>query len=133
MITEVEAYDGFLDKASHAHKGKTVRNAPMFGEAGIWYVYLVYGMHFMLNIVTGKKDYPAAVLIRSVEGISGPGKLTKKLNINKKFNCKPTIPKTGLWIEDGGIKIKQSQIKSSPRVGIHYAKEWALKHYRFYL
>ena len=70
MITEVEAYDGFKDKASHASRGKTVRNAPMFGEAGVWYVYFTYGMHYMLNIVTGKKDYPAAILIRGVGTVS---------------------------------------------------------------
>ena len=67
MITDVEAYDGPLDKASHAHKGVTKRNAPMFGEAGQWYVYLCYGVHEMLNIVTGPKGYPAAVLIRGAE------------------------------------------------------------------
>ena len=66
MITEVEAYDGPKDKASHASRGRTLRNEPMFGEAGRWYVYFTYGMHWMLNIVTGPKDYPAAVLIRGV-------------------------------------------------------------------
>ena len=64
MITETEAYEGFDDRASHASKGETARNRVMFGEAGIWYVYLVYGMHDMLNIVTGAKGYPAAALIR---------------------------------------------------------------------
>ncbi|OGF62610.1 hypothetical protein A2926_00995 [Candidatus Giovannonibacteria bacterium RIFCSPLOWO2_01_FULL_44_40] len=65
MITETEAYVGPRDKASHAHRGRTKRNAPMFGEAGRWYVYFTYGTHWMLNIVTGPKDYPAAVLIRA--------------------------------------------------------------------
>ena len=65
MITEVEAYDGFNDKASHASAGKTKRNKIMFGEAGKWYVYFTYGMHWMLNIVVGPKNYPAAILIRS--------------------------------------------------------------------
>ncbi len=71
-ITEVEAYDGFGDKASHAHRGKTERNAAMFGEAGRWYVYFTYGMHWMLNIVTGPKGYPAAVLIRRGVPLSFP-------------------------------------------------------------
>lgn len=133
IITEVEAYDGPHDKASHAYKGKTARNAPMFGSAGVWYVYFVYGMHYMLNIVTGSKDYPAAVLIRGVEGINGPARLTKKLKINKKFNNKLASKKTGLWIEDRGIKIKKSQIKTSPRIGVSYAGEWKDKHFRFYL
>lgn len=133
MITEVEAYDGFEDKASHAHKGKTARNEIMFGEAGYWYVYLVYGMHNMLNIVTGKKDYPAAVLIRGVEEINGPGKLAKFLKIDRKFNKKKAERKTGLWIEDRGIKIKKSEIKKTPRIGVDYAGECAKKLYRFVL
>jgi len=66
MITEVEAYDGFKDKASHASRGETPRNAPMFGPAGHWYVYFTYGMHWMLNVVTREKGYPAAILIRGV-------------------------------------------------------------------
>jgi len=66
MITEVEAYDGFKDKASHAARGLTERNKIMFGPAGYWYVYFTYGMHWMLNIVTGREGYPAAVLIRGV-------------------------------------------------------------------
>src|SRR3989338_10263905 len=82
MIIEVEAYDGFKDKASHASKGRTLRNEVMFGEAGRWYVYLIYGMYWMLNIVTGPKDYPAAILIRGVVDASGPGRLTKFFKIN---------------------------------------------------
>lgn len=66
MITEVEAYDGFRDKASHASRGKTLRNTPMFGPAGNWYVYFTYGMHWMLNMVTRERGYPAAILIRGV-------------------------------------------------------------------
>src|SRR3989344_5697076 len=86
MITETEAYDGFHDKASHASRGKTPRNAPMFGPAGCWYVYFTYGMHWMLNIVTREKGYPAAVLIRGVGDISGPARVTKRLKIDKKLN-----------------------------------------------
>src|SRR3989344_6659394 len=93
MITEVEAYDGFDDKASHASQGKTKRNKIMFDSAGKWYVYFTYGMHYMLNIVTGPKNYPAAILIRGVEGINGPGRVTKQLKIDKIFNNKKAIPK----------------------------------------
>jgi DNA-3-methyladenine glycosylase len=128
MITEVEAYDGFKDKASHAHRGRTMRNEVMFGQAGYWYVYFVYGMYNMLNIVIGKKDYPAAVLIRGVDGINGPGKLTKTLRIDRKFNKKKADKKTGLWIEDRGIKIKKT-----PRIGVGYAGKYTKKPYRFVL
>ena len=131
MITETEAYDGFKDKASHARRGKTARNYPMFGEAGRWYVYFTYGMHWMLNIVTEPKDYPAAVLIRAVERISGPARLTKFLKIDKRFNNKLAVRKTGLWIEDRGIKFQNSNIKKTPRIGVSYAEEWAKKKYRF--
>lgn len=131
-ITEVEAYDGFDDKASHASRGQTVRNAPMFGHAGFWYVYLVYGMHWMLNIVTGPKDYPAAVLIRGAGEIRGPGRVTAALSVTKRFNAKSASRITGLWIEDKGAAVKKSSIKRLPRVGVDYAGPvWAQKKYRF--
>ncbi|MDZ4221267.1 MAG: DNA-3-methyladenine glycosylase [Patescibacteria group bacterium] len=130
-ITEVEAYDGFDDAASHASRGMTARNAPMFGEAGFWYVYLVYGMHWMLNIVTGPKEYPAAVLIRGAGEWDGPGKLGKALSINKTFNNKPANRVAGLWIEDRGVRIKKSDTKRLPRVGVEYAGPvWLKKPYR---
>ena len=69
MITETEAYEGFRDKASHAHRGQTKRNAPMFGDAGYWYVYFTYGMHWLLNIVTRERGYPSAVLIRAASPV----------------------------------------------------------------
>lgn len=134
MITEVEAYDGVKDKASHAHRGKTDRNSIMFSEAGYWYVYLVYGMHHMLNIVTGDKDYPAAVLIRGIEGISGPGRVTKHLGISQHHNKKKAELDSGLWIEDRGVKVNKKNIKKTPRVGVEYAGPvWSKKLYRFVL
>lgn len=133
-ITEVEAYDGFKDKASHASRGMTSRNKIMFGEAGHWYVYFTYGIHWMLNIVTGKAGYPAAILIRGVLGVNGPARVTKFLKIDKKFNEKSASRKTGLWIEDGGENIKKSQIKKSPRIGVAYAGPiWSKKRYRLHL
>lgn len=133
-ITEVEAYDGFGDRGSHAFRGKTARNFPMFGPAGVWYIYFTYGMHWMLNIVTGPKNYPSAVLIRGLRGIKGPARLTKKLKIDGKCNNKPARRKTGLWIEDRGIKIESDQIKKGPRVGIDYAGEfWRKKKWRFWI
>jgi len=132
MITEVEAYDGFGDKASHASRGETLRNKVMFGEAGRWYVYLVYGMHNMLNIVTGPEKYPAAVLIRGVEGILGPARLTKALEIDRSMNTRKASPETGLWIEDRGVVIPENRIKRTPRVGVAYAgPEWSQKPWRF--
>ncbi|OGD43057.1 3-methyladenine DNA glycosylase [Candidatus Azambacteria bacterium RIFOXYD1_FULL_42_11] len=135
MITEVEAYDGFKDRASHASRGKTKRNAPMFGKAGRWYVYFTYGIHWMLNIVTGPKNYPAAILIRGVEGISGPARITKQLKIDKNFNNKIASRRIGLWIEDSG-KIHNSQfiIQRAPRVGVSYAGPiWSKKKLRFFI
>jgi DNA-3-methyladenine glycosylase len=131
MITETEAYDGPHDKACHAHKGRTGRTEVMFGEAGHWYVYFVYGMHHMLNMVTGPIGYPAAVLIRGVEHINGPGKVTKELSIYKDLNTKKAVRENGLWIEDRGVIIDPVHILRTPRIGVTYAGEWAQKPYRF--
>ncbi len=131
-ISETEAYDGFEDKASHASRGKTPRNSVMFGPAGYWYVYFTYGMHYMLNIVTGKREYPAAVLIRGGGQYNGLARLTKALGIDKRFNTKRAIPKTGLWIEDRGEKT--SSVTKSTRIGVEYAGPiWSKKKYRFIL
>jgi DNA-3-methyladenine glycosylase len=141
-IVETEAYEGKNDLASHASRGRTPRNEVMFGEPGICYVYFTYGMHHMLNIVTGKKDYPAAVLIRAVEPFwendekvktDGPAKLTKTLQIDKSFNSLPiSTKKYGLWIEEGE-KIKKSEIISAKRIGVDYAKKYKDKPWRFYI
>lgn len=134
MITEVEAYAGPHDLACHASKGLTPRTRVMFEPGGVWYVYFIYGMYEMLNIVTGEKDYPAAVLIRGVADAKGPGRLTKYFGITQKFNCLTATRKTGLWIEDRGAIIDSKKIKKSPRIGVDYAgTEWAGKHYRFFL
>ena len=133
MVIEVEAYVGVKDKASHAHRGRTPRNDVMFGEAGIWYVYLIYGMYEMLNVVTGAKGSPSAVLIRGVEGIAGPGRLTRALRIDRKLNKKKTAPASGLWFEDRGVVVQKKDIQKTPRIGVAYAAEWADKPYRFVL
>lgn len=154
MITEVEAYDGPQDKACHASKGLTERTAPMFGPAGHWYVYMIYGMYWMLNIVTREEGYPAAVLIRGVamdfschgelcrttklvtrkihcSHLNGPGRLTRAMGIDKRFNTLPANQKTGLWIEDRGVSFSKKQIKRTTRIGVEYAGEWAKKEWRF--
>ncbi len=134
LVNEVEAYDGMKDKACHARNGQTPRNAPMFGEAGHSYVYFTYGMHFMLNIVTGPVGYPAAVLIRGAGEIVGPARLTKKLGIDKKLNAKKLIPASGLWVEDRGVRVQKKDILSTPRIGINSAGPvWSKKLYRFIL
>ena len=105
----------------------------MFGEAGVIYVYLIYGMYYCLNIVTGGKDFPAAVLIRGTENITGPARLTKFFKIDKSLNGKKLGKKTGLWIEsDSKIENSKLKILRMPRVGVAYAgKIWANKPYRF--
>ncbi|MFZ2975457.1 MAG: DNA-3-methyladenine glycosylase [Candidatus Moraniibacteriota bacterium] len=140
IITETEAYCGFDDLASHASKGKTKRNELMFGEAGHTYIYLVYGMHWMLNIITEKKDFPAAVLIRGadlldekgeiVKKLDGPAKITKFFGITGKLNGIDITQKEIIWVERGNLK--KRKIQKSKRVGVDYAKhskewEWNFK------
>lgn len=137
-IVETEAYLGEHDKASHSHKGRTKRTEVMYKEAGHCYVYLCYGMHEMLNLVTGPKDHPAAVLIRGVEDengkrILGPGRVTKLLCIGQKLNGKLADKTSGLWTEDRGEKVQSKDIECMPRVGIGYAEEWKDKPLRFIL
>lgn len=124
---------GPKDKASHASRGRTSRTEVMFGHAGHWYVYLIYGMHYCVNIVTEQKNYPAAILIRGVESISGPGRVAKYFGIDKHFNAKPATRAIGLWIEDRGIIIKPRQIKQDKRIGVDYADEWKNKKWRFFI
>lgn len=133
MITETEAYDGSQDRACHAHRGRTPRNAPMFGPARCWYVYFVYGMHWMLNVVTGESGYPAAVLIRGAGEWEGPGKLTKALQIDGAWSGKVAEEKSDLWIEDRGVAISPRHVQALPRVGVDYAGSWARKPWRFVL
>ena len=119
-IIETEAYYGEEDTACHAHKGKTPRTRIMYEEGGHAYIYLCYGIHWLLNVVSGKKDFPEAVLIRGIEGYNGPGKLTKHLQIDKSLNGENLAESKQLWIEDDGRQISFQTVK---RVGIHYASE----------
>ena len=131
-ILETEAYQGMEDEACHASKGRTARTSVMFGEAGYWYVYLCYGIHEMLNLVTGERDYPAAILIRGVEGAIGPGRVTRVLRVDRRFNGLEASRRTNLWIEDDGMSVPRSEIIAGPRVGIDYAgKAWRDKPWRF--
>jgi DNA-3-methyladenine glycosylase len=106
----------------------------MHGKPGTIYIYLIYGMHWMLNIVTEEKDYPAAILLRGTEHSKGPGVVTRDLGIDKNLNGKKLGTKSGLWIEDDGEKVLKKSIARLPRVGVSYAGPvWSAKPYRFVL
>jgi DNA-3-methyladenine glycosylase len=129
VITEIEAYNGYEDLACHASKGRTPRTDIMFREGGLVYVFLVYGIHWMLNFVTGTEGEASAVLIRGLEGIPGPGRVGKSLQINKSFYGEDLFLSERVWVENSDILIPYRQM---PRVGIHYAGEpWISKPWRY--
>ncbi len=127
-ITEVEAYRGEEDKACHACKGRTKRTEILYHEGGKVYVYLIYGMYWMLNFVTGNENEPQAVLIRGVETLSGPGRVGKHLQLSADFYGE-NLPSERIWIEDDGQK--PQMYLTTPRIGIDYAEEWKHKEWRF--
>jgi len=130
-ITEVEAYRGSEDRACHAFKGRTARTEIMFHEGGRLYIYFIYGMYWMLNIVTGEKNIPQAVLIRGVEDYRGPGKLTRFLGIDKSFYGEDLVLSERIWFEDPGLV---HTVKNGPRIGIDYAGEyWKERPWRYFL
>ena len=118
-IAETEAYVGEEDTACHAHKGRTKRTEVMYMQAGTIYIYLCYGMHWLLNIVTGEENAPEAVLIRACVDAEGPAKLTKKLGITGDFNRK-CICDEELYIIDDGFSC---EVITDKRVGIGYASQ----------
>jgi DNA-3-methyladenine glycosylase len=130
-ITEAEAYRGTEDRACHAFKGRTGRTEIMYHEGGRLYIYLIYGMYWMLNIVTGEMNNPQAILIRGVEEFPGPGKLTKFLGIDKSYYGEDLVTSDRIWLEDPGMNFS---IKCGPRIGIGYAGEyWESRPWRYYL
>ncbi len=142
MITEVEAYDGPYDRASHASHGLTPRNRHMFGKAGVFYVYFTYGMHWLANVTTGPDGYPAAILLRAgvyrdhktgeLRHVTGPARLTKFLSVNGKLDGAPASRKSGLWFEDRGVAVRLAAIKRSKRIGVDYAGPvWSKKPFNF--
>jgi DNA-3-methyladenine glycosylase len=140
MITETEAYHGEDDLACHASRGRTPRTEVMYGAPGHVYVYMIYGMYHCLNIVTEKKDYPAAVLIRAlkIEGVDyertdGPGKLCKFLKIDRKLNKWDLTKGEKLWLESRSPRAKLLGVKRSRRIGIDYAKHCREYLWRFNL
>ncbi|MBN8675509.1 MAG: DNA-3-methyladenine glycosylase [Chitinophagales bacterium] len=152
-IVECEAYNGIIDKASHAAGGRrTARNEVMYAEGGIAYVYLCYGIHHLFNVVTNEKDIPHAILIRAVEPITGieemlkrtgkpkadhtltrgPGNVSKALGIRTTHSRYPLLSKE-LYIADDGFRFGKNQIATSARIGVDYAGTDALLPYRFYI
>ncbi len=138
-VVETEAYVGPEDRASHASRGRTARTSVMFGEAGNAYVYLIYGMHHCLNVVTEAEGYPAAVLIRALEpghgvtlATNGPGRLCRALGIDRSLNG-ADLTAGLLRIESRGDRPPADQISTSPRIGVDYAGAWAERPWRFFL
>ncbi|MDR2073698.1 MAG: DNA-3-methyladenine glycosylase [Spirochaetaceae bacterium] len=117
-ITETEAYYGEDDTACHASRGKTERTKIMYGCGGYAYVYLCYGVHWLLNVVSGRAGFPEAVLIRGVEGFPGPGKLSKHLEIDKTLHGENLALSGRLWLEGDG---RRRRYRASTRVGINGA------------
>lgn len=131
MITEVEAYRGESDRACHASRGRTPRTSVMYREGGVLYIYLIYGIHWMLNIVTAEEGIPQAVLIRGIEGANGPGKLTRALGIDKSWSGIDITRSSVIGIEERGSR---PEILTSPRIGIDYAGEpWISKPWRYFI
>jgi DNA-3-methyladenine glycosylase len=152
-IVETEAYNGVVDKASHAFGNRlTPRTKTMFMQGGIAYVYLCYGIHEMFNIVTSSEGHPQAILIRAIQptdGLeamqvrrnmpvlkptitAGPGSVAKALGISRNINAFSLQGDT-IWLEDRGLHFPDNQIKAGPRIGVAYAAEDALLPYRFYV
>ena len=135
LVVETEAYNGEADSACHASKGKTERTKVMYHSGGTIYIYLIYGMYHMLNIVTGAKEQPEAVLIRAIQPLSlpdnlkkseivsnGPGKLCRYLNIERSLNGLGLQKENRLWLEYFETQ-KEIEVISSTRIGIGYANE----------
>jgi DNA-3-methyladenine glycosylase len=152
-IVEVEAYNGVIDRASHAWSGRrTRRTEVMYGQGGTAYVYLIYGIHHLFNVVTNKKDTPHAVLIRGLEpleGIStmlkrthktrldhsltrGPGNLSKALGLYT-HHTGYSLHENEIYIGDDGYRVRPAEIIATPRIGVDYAGEDAALPYRFFV
>lgn len=153
IIVETEAYAGPEDRASHAYGNRrTKRTEIMFHAGGVAYVYMCYGIHYLLNIVTNVADTPHAVLIRAIEpthGVetilrrrgktrldktvaNGPGSLAKALGIDLRYNGM-SLTGSKIWLEDRGYKVRRNEIDVAPRIGVSYAGPDAERPWRFRL
>jgi DNA-3-methyladenine glycosylase len=129
MITETEAYRGGEDMACHASKGRTPRTEVMFGEGGHIYMYFIYGMYWMMNVVTGDVGIPQAVLFRGLSEASGPGRLSRMLGVDRSFYGEDLVSSDRIWIESTG---STPAYTTGPRVGVDYAGEpWKAMPWRF--
>jgi DNA-3-methyladenine glycosylase len=153
-IVEVEAYNGIVDKASHAAGGRrTNRNEVMYGEGGMSYVYLCYGIHHLFNVVTNRQETPHAILIRALEPIKGidvmlertgkkkldntltkgPGNVSKALGISFKLHSGLSLLNKELFIAEDDFELSRKDIVATPRIGVDYAAEDASLLYRFFI
>ncbi len=151
MISETEAYAGITDRASHAYNGRrTPRTEVMYRGGGVAYVYLCYGIHHLFNVVTGVEDVPDAVLVRGGQVVSGmeqaaarlgrgilqpadtigPGRLSKAMGIHTGLSG-TSLLSGPCWIEDHGVVVPEADITVTPRIGVDYAGEDALRPFRF--
>ena len=129
VISETEAYRGGEDLACHASKGRTLRTEVMFGDGGHLYMYLIYGMYWMLNVVTGNEGVPQAVLFRGLREASGQGRLTRLISVDKDFYGEDLVKSDRIWVEESRTR---PQYTSGPRIGIDYAGEpWKEMPWRF--
>lgn len=145
VIVETEAYIGEHDLASHARAGRTKRTEAMYGEPGTIYMFFTYGVHWMLNIVCSKKDDPQAVLIRGLDIITGPARLTKLLELDGSLYGEDITKSQSLWIEENNgewsmnqkktyntlRKLRDYEVCATPRIGIDYAGDWKDRPLRF--
>jgi len=131
LISEVEAYRGHEDLACHASKGRTARTEAMFMEGGHIYMYFIYGMHWMFNIVAGETGIPQAALIRSLQGIQGPGRVSRVLKMDKSFYGESLLTSNRIWLEEGK---KVRHYHTGQRIGVDYAGDyWRSREWRFFL
>jgi len=143
MIVETEAYKGPRDLAAHTAGGRrTARVMPLYADGGTAYVYLVYGLHWLLNFSTAGAGIPEGVLVRgvlaNVDGrrapLAGPGKVTRHLQVDKRQDGIDATQSSTLWLEDRGVRVPQVHIRRGPRIGVGYAGPyWAARPWRFWI
>lgn len=143
MIAEVEAYKGPGDRACHAYQGRrTARVEPLYCDGGTVYVYLVYGIHWLLNFSTAGAGKPEGVLVRAIVAdpsgerklFVGPGRVTQYLKIDKRLNGADAVDSKQIWLEDRGVRIPAKSVRKGPRVGVDFAGPyWAARAWRFWI